>query len=73
MLPVVETSKPHRLDGQRRVAVRYPDRHSGGGWFADSTVRGQSSTLTAEYLLDLQLAQNPELTFWQRVSLTGVT
>ena len=38
--------------------------YRGGGWFADSTLRGQSRTLTAEYLLDLQLAQNPELTFW---------
>ncbi len=45
--------------------------HSGGGWFADSTVRGQSSTLTAQTPIDLRTAQNPELTFWQRTSLTG--
>ncbi len=45
--------------------------HSGGGWFADSTVRGQSSTLTAETTIDLRTAQNPELTFWQRASLTS--
>ncbi len=44
--------------------------YRGGGWFADSTVRGQSNTLTAEYLLDLQSAQNHELTFWQRSILT---
>jgi hypothetical protein len=72
LLPVVDTfdtgtswtaSGAWRFDAQ--------DAHSGSGWFADSAARGQSSTLTANADIDLRTAQNPELTFWHRASLSN--
>ena len=44
---------------------------NGMSWFASSAVRDQSSTLTGDYLLDLRLAQYPQVTFWQKMSLTS--
>ncbi len=45
--------------------------YNGRGWFADSTARDQTSTLTALVLLDLRAAQQPELRFWQRLALSS--
>jgi hypothetical protein len=70
MLPVLETFDSGTGWTASGAWQFVPAAHSGGGWFADSTARGQTSTLTAGYLLDLRLAQNPELTVWQRALLT---
>jgi hypothetical protein len=43
----------------------------GGGWFASSATRGQTSTLTAAAQIDLRSAQSPELSFWQRATLSS--
>jgi hypothetical protein len=43
----------------------------GTAWFADSQLRAQRSTLTAETWLDLRLAIAPVLTFWEREQLSG--
>lgn len=44
---------------------------AGNGWFANSALRDQSSVLTATYLIDLRSAQQPRLTFWQKMSLSS--
>jgi M6 family metalloprotease-like protein len=45
--------------------------YQGGACFADSTLRGYASTLTAQAWIDLRTAQRPELRFWQRMGLSG--
>jgi cell division septation protein DedD len=45
--------------------------YHGGGWLADSTVRDQSSTLTGDVWIDLRMAVNPQIVFWQRAVLSG--
>ncbi len=45
--------------------------YQGAAWFADSRLRGQRSTLTAETWLDLRWAVQPVLTFWAREMLSS--
>jgi hypothetical protein len=45
--------------------------YRGAGWFASSTTRGQSSTLTFGAVIDLRTALNPELRFWQKLALAS--
>jgi len=45
--------------------------HTGAGWWADSTVRGQISTLTYNGLIDLRTAQYPQMSFWQKGILSA--
>jgi len=44
--------------------------YQGMGWFGSSATEG-SSTLKAEYLIDLGAAANPQLTFWQKTALSS--
>ncbi len=72
LLPLIDTfdsGTGWQASGAWRFDIQTAYR--GGGWFADSSVRGQSSMLTANTALDLRIAQNPELTFWQRAVLSG--
>jgi M6 family metalloprotease-like protein len=45
--------------------------YRGMGWFASSATRGLSSTLTADTGIDLRLAVQPELSFWQKADLSS--
>jgi M6 family metalloprotease-like protein len=45
--------------------------YQGAGWFASSAARGSSSTLTADMDIDLRLAVQPELSFWQKADLSA--
>jgi hypothetical protein len=45
--------------------------HAGAGWWADSTLRGQISTLTYDGLIDLRTAQYPQMSFWQKGILSA--
>ncbi len=45
--------------------------YNGAGWFADSTPRGQVSTLEYDGLFDLTGAGDPQLIFWQKASLSS--
>jgi hypothetical protein len=72
LLPVIDgfdTDTDWTASGAWRYDIQ--NTHNGGGWFADSATRGQSSTLTADTNIDLRMAQNPELTFWQRAILSS--
>jgi hypothetical protein len=72
LLPLVEpfeTGTGWTPDGAWRFDSQ--NAYGDGGWFADSAARGQSSTLTADVAIDLRTAQNPELTVWQRASLSS--
>jgi hypothetical protein len=40
------------------------------GWFADSTQRGEVSTLTSDMLIDLRGAAHPQISFWQKAALS---
>jgi hypothetical protein len=44
---------------------------SGASWFADASLRGQSSTLELGPAIILGSAVQPQLTFWQKSSLTS--
>jgi hypothetical protein len=48
-----------------------PGGHAGAGWFASSTIRGQSSTLTYGAPLDLRATMVPQLSVWIKASLSG--
>jgi len=52
-------------------AWRLDAAHQGMGWFADSTLRDQSSRLTFGGLIDLRGAAYPTLSVWQKAVLTG--
>jgi len=45
--------------------------YSGTGWFVEALTRNQISLLTAGYQLDLRHAINPQITFWQQMTLTS--
>ena len=45
--------------------------YRGAGWFAESTWRNQVSTLTHDTMVDLRLALNPTLSFWQKAVLSA--
>jgi hypothetical protein len=45
--------------------------YQGTSWFASSAARGLSSTLTATTDIDLRLAGQPELSFWQKADLSS--
>jgi hypothetical protein len=45
--------------------------YRGAGWFASSAARSQISTLTFGASLDLRMALNPELSFWQKEALSA--
>jgi hypothetical protein len=45
--------------------------YRGAGWFADSTTRGQISTLTYGVQIDLRTSLNPELRFWYKATLSS--
>jgi hypothetical protein len=52
-------------------AWRLDVAHQGMGWFVDSSLREQASSLTFGTLIDLRAAQYPQLSFWQKAVLTG--
>ncbi len=45
--------------------------YSGSGWFVEALTRNQSSTLTANYQINLGTATTPQLSFWQKMTLTN--
>ncbi|HEX3049478.1 MAG TPA: DNRLRE domain-containing protein [Aggregatilineaceae bacterium] len=45
--------------------------YSGTGWFVEALTRNQISILTAGYQMDLRSAVNPQVTFWQQMTLTS--
>ena len=64
-----ETDAGWQVSGEWRLDEQAG--YHGRSWFADSTARGQTSTLIALVLLDLRAAQQPELRFWQRLTLSS--
>jgi hypothetical protein len=65
-LPFVETfdsGSGWQATGAWRVE---PSAYRGSGWFADSKLRDQTSTLTYGGSIDLRAALSPQLSFWQQ-------
>jgi hypothetical protein len=71
MLPVLETfDRSLGWTGSGSWRFDIAGARSGAGWFGDSTARNQISTLTYGTPIDLSAAVNPQLSFWQKPSLS---
>jgi immune inhibitor A len=72
MLPVMdscEMANNWQVNGVWNLVAEQGYR--GGAWLADSTIRDQSSALVLLTLIDLRVAQQPELRYWQRLDLSS--
>jgi hypothetical protein len=66
-LPFVETfdsGSGWQATGVWRVETQ--SAYRGSGWFADSALRGQTSALAYDGLIDLRSESYPQLSFWQK-------